>query len=102
MITASPLAAFAALAGYQIIMFVVCKIRNLDVQILILFLPCLSVILCTTGGLVALDATVQNDPKYKKYAQQVEKCLASFETMNEWPDFISFLKQLLKVLIKPT
>ncbi|EJC98757.1 uncharacterized protein FOMMEDRAFT_170958 [Fomitiporia mediterranea MF3/22] len=47
---------------------------------------------------VALDATVQNDPKYKKYAQQVEKCLASFETMHEWPDFIAFLKQLLKTL----
>ena len=47
--------------------------------------------------IVALDATMQNDPKYKKYAQQVEKCLASFETMHEWPDFISFLKQLLKV-----
>ena len=46
---------------------------------------------------VALDATIQNDPKYKKYAQQVEKCLASFESMHEWPDFIAFLKQLLKV-----
>lgn len=40
---------------------------------------------------------MQNDPKYKKYAQQVEKCLASFEAMHEWPDFIAFLKQLLKV-----
>ncbi|KAL5535972.1 hypothetical protein ACEPAF_4066 [Sanghuangporus sanghuang] len=49
-------------------------------------------------GAFALDATVQNDPKYKKYAQQVEKCLASFEAMHEWPDFIAFLKQLLKAL----
>ncbi|KAI5120784.1 hypothetical protein M0805_002411 [Coniferiporia weirii] len=47
---------------------------------------------------VALDVTIQNDPKYKKYAQQVEKCLATFENMHEWPDFIAFLKQLLKTL----
>ncbi|EJF67133.1 hypothetical protein DICSQDRAFT_151482 [Dichomitus squalens LYAD-421 SS1] len=36
------------------------------------------------------------DPKYKKYTQQVEKCLASFDNVQEWADFISFLKQLLK------
>ena len=46
---------------------------------------------------VTLDATVQNDPKYKKYTQQVEKCLSSFDNVHEWADFISFLKQLLKV-----
>ncbi|GJE86225.1 Dopey, N-terminal-domain-containing protein [Phanerochaete sordida] len=39
-----------------------------------------------------------NDPKYKKYTQQVEKCLASFDSVHEWADFISFLKQLLKTL----
>ena len=38
-----------------------------------------------------------NDPKYKKYTQQVEKCLNSFDNVHEWADFISFLKQLLKV-----
>lgn len=38
-----------------------------------------------------------NDPKYKKYTQQVEKCLSSFDSVHEWADFISFLKQLLKV-----
>ncbi|KAJ3545543.1 hypothetical protein NM688_g5613 [Phlebia brevispora] len=37
-----------------------------------------------------------NDPKYKKYTQQVEKCLSSFDSVHEWADFISFLKQLLK------
>ena len=37
------------------------------------------------------------DPKYKKYTQQVEKCLSSFDSVHEWADFISFLKQLLKV-----
>ena len=38
-----------------------------------------------------------NDPKYKKYTQQVEKCLNSFDNVHEWADFISFLKVLLKV-----
>ncbi|KAI0718921.1 Dopey, N-terminal-domain-containing protein [Cerioporus squamosus] len=37
-----------------------------------------------------------SDPKYKKYTQQVEKCLSSFDNVHEWADFISFLKQLLK------
>ena len=36
-------------------------------------------------------------PKYKKYTQQVEKRLSSFDNVHEWADFISFLKQLLKV-----
>ena len=40
-----------------------------------------------------------NDPKYKKYTQQVEKCLSSFDSVHEWADFISFLKQLLKVRV---
>ncbi|KAI0639909.1 Dopey, N-terminal-domain-containing protein [Trametes polyzona] len=39
-----------------------------------------------------------SDPKYKKYTQQVEKCLNSFESVHEWADFIAFLKQLLKTL----
>ena len=46
---------------------------------------------------MAYDATIASDPKYKKYSQQVEKCLATFENMQEWPDLIAFLKQLLKV-----
>ncbi|KAI0081169.1 hypothetical protein K474DRAFT_1768894 [Panus rudis PR-1116 ss-1] len=37
-----------------------------------------------------------SDPKFKKYTQQVDKCLASFDSVHEWADFISFLKQLLK------
>ncbi|KAL0565856.1 hypothetical protein V5O48_016166, partial [Marasmius crinis-equi] len=37
-----------------------------------------------------------SDPKYKKYAQQVEKCLNSFDNVHEWADCIAFLKQLLK------
>lgn len=38
-----------------------------------------------------------SDPKFKKYTQQVERCLSSFDNVQEWADFISFLKQLLKV-----
>jgi hypothetical protein len=37
------------------------------------------------------------EPKYKKYTQQVEKCLNSFDNVHEWADCIAFLKQLLKV-----
>ncbi|TCD67610.1 hypothetical protein EIP91_012242 [Steccherinum ochraceum] len=44
----------------------------------------------------ALSPAYANDPKFKKYTQQVEKCLASFDNVHEWADFISFLKQLLK------
>ncbi|KAJ7610904.1 Dopey, N-terminal-domain-containing protein [Roridomyces roridus] len=36
------------------------------------------------------------DPKYKKYTQQVERCLNSFDNVQEWADCIAFLKQLLK------
>ena len=38
-----------------------------------------------------------SDPKFKKYTHQVEKSLSSFDNVQEWADFISFLKQLLKV-----
>ncbi|KAH8099733.1 Dopey, N-terminal-domain-containing protein [Cristinia sonorae] len=44
----------------------------------------------------AIPAAYANDPKFKKYTQQVEKCLLSFDSVHEWADFISFLKQLLK------
>ncbi|KAG2076732.1 hypothetical protein BDR04DRAFT_1132425 [Suillus decipiens] len=37
-----------------------------------------------------------SDPKYKKYTQQVEKCLNAFDNVHEWADCIAFLKQLLK------
>ncbi|CCM03665.1 uncharacterized protein FIBRA_05809 [Fibroporia radiculosa] len=45
---------------------------------------------------VSTPPAYASDPKYKKYAQQVEKCLNSFDSVHEWADFISFLKQLLK------
>ena len=45
----------------------------------------------------ATPSAYANDPKYKKYTQQVEKCLNSFDNVHEWADCIAFLKQLLKV-----
>lgn len=44
------------------------------------------------------SAALAADPKYKKYTQQVEKCLATFDSVHEWADFIAFLTKLLKVL----
>ncbi|KAI0050603.1 hypothetical protein FA95DRAFT_1536117 [Auriscalpium vulgare] len=46
----------------------------------------------------ALLQSYASDPKYKKYTQQVEKCLSAFDNVHEWADFIAFLKQLLKTL----
>lgn len=45
----------------------------------------------------ATTSLLANDPKYKKFAAQVDKCLQAFESVNEWADFISFLSRLLKV-----
>ncbi|EJD54553.1 hypothetical protein AURDEDRAFT_156337 [Auricularia subglabra TFB-10046 SS5] len=39
---------------------------------------------------------LQSDSKYRKYTQQVDKCLASLENVQEWADFIAFLTRLLK------
>ncbi|KAF8633541.1 hypothetical protein AX15_001344 [Amanita polypyramis BW_CC] len=51
----------------------------------------------TNERVITLQAYA-SDPKYKKYTQQVEKCLNSFDNVQEWADCISFLKQLLKAL----
>ncbi|KAG7099897.1 hypothetical protein E1B28_001698 [Marasmius oreades] len=48
------------------------------------------------GERAAAQQAVLSDPKYKKYTQQVEKCLNSFDNVHEWADCIAFLKQLLK------
>ncbi|KAF8665364.1 hypothetical protein AX16_000383 [Volvariella volvacea WC 439] len=45
---------------------------------------------------VVAQQAYASDPKFKKYTQQVEKCLSSFDSVQEWADFIAFLKQLLK------
>jgi hypothetical protein len=39
----------------------------------------------------------QNDPRFRKYVQLVDKNLQSFDAVNEWADIISFLGRLLKV-----
>ncbi|GAA5993677.1 hypothetical protein JCM10908_002290 [Rhodotorula pacifica] len=49
-------------------------------------------------ALQSQERAASNDPKYRKYAQQVEKTLATFEHVNEWADFITFLAKLLKCL----
>ncbi|KIM47693.1 hypothetical protein M413DRAFT_439360 [Hebeloma cylindrosporum] len=49
-----------------------------------------------TSERVLANQTSSSDPKYKKYVQQVEKCLNSFDNVHEWADCIAFLKQLLK------
>ncbi|KAF9447031.1 hypothetical protein P691DRAFT_803039 [Macrolepiota fuliginosa MF-IS2] len=53
----------------------------------------------TSNRISERAAMLQNyasDPKYKKYNQQVEKCLNAFDNVHEWADCIAFLKQLLK------
>jgi hypothetical protein len=47
--------------------------------------------------IAAVTSLLANDPKYRKFAVQVDKCLQSFDGVNEWADFISFLSRLLKV-----
>lgn len=46
---------------------------------------------------VQSEKTLQSDPKFKKYAANVEKALGAFENVAEWADFIAFLTRLLKV-----
>lgn len=41
----------------------------------------------------------KNDSKYRRYVAALEKCLQSFESVNEWADVISFLSRLGKVII---
>ena len=48
-------------------------------------------------SVASIQQPYASDPKYKKYTQQVEKCLNSFDNVHEWADCIAFLKQLLKV-----
>ncbi|KAL7419677.1 hypothetical protein Q5752_005591 [Cryptotrichosporon argae] len=50
----------------------------------------------------AAASLLANDAKYKKFAAQVDRCLQSFESVNEWADFISFLSRLLKTLQTPS
>lgn len=38
-----------------------------------------------------------DDPKYRSYISQIEKCLKNFENTAEWADLISTLGKLNKV-----
>lgn len=49
------------------------------------------------SGKAAAQSLLANDARYKKFAAQVDRVLQSFESVNEWADFISFLSRLLKV-----
>ncbi|EPB86638.1 hypothetical protein HMPREF1544_06614 [Mucor circinelloides 1006PhL] len=42
------------------------------------------------------EQAFQNDSRFRKYVQLVEKNLQSFDAVNEWADIISFLGRLLK------
>ncbi|GAA5963888.1 hypothetical protein JCM21900_003967 [Sporobolomyces salmonicolor] len=50
------------------------------------------------AAFVAQEKALQSDPKYRKYSQAVDKTLQSFDQVNEWADFITFLAKLLKCL----
>ncbi|EPX74983.1 dopey family protein [Schizosaccharomyces octosporus yFS286] len=43
-----------------------------------------------------IDTT--NDAKYRKYQDAIRKCIALFQTVEQWPDYISYLTKLHKVL----
>ncbi|KAL9539118.1 hypothetical protein MBANPS3_010455 [Mucor bainieri] len=45
---------------------------------------------------VSTKTAFQNDSRFRKYVQLVEKNLQSFDAVNEWADIISFLGRLLK------
>lgn len=49
------------------------------------------------AALAAQEKTLLADPKWRKYSSLVDKCLQSFDNVNEWADFITFLAKLLKV-----
>ncbi|CAE6407081.1 unnamed protein product [Rhizoctonia solani] len=55
-----------------------------------------STIIVHARDTLTIPDTLANDPKYKKYVAQVDKCLATFDNVHEWADFIAFLTKLLK------
>ncbi|GAA5879237.1 hypothetical protein JCM8547_003940, partial [Rhodosporidiobolus lusitaniae] len=52
----------------------------------------------TFAQMAQQEKALQADPKYRKYSSSVDKCLQSFDQVNEWADFITFLAKLLKCL----
>lgn len=45
--------------------------------------------------------TAPTDPRYRRYAQQIDKCLATFGDVTEWADFTAFLARLHKAIQLP-
>ncbi|GAA5831398.1 hypothetical protein JCM3766R1_001734 [Sporobolomyces carnicolor] len=50
------------------------------------------------AAIAAQEKALMGDAKYRKFAQAVDKTLQSFDQVNEWADFITFLAKLLKCL----
>lgn len=46
----------------------------------------------------AAAALLASDTRYKRYAQAIDRCLSTFDTVAEWADFIAFLSRLLKTI----
>lgn len=46
-------------------------------------------------------SSAPTDPRYKRYAQQIDKCLATFGEVTEWADFTAFLSRLHKAIQLP-
>ncbi|PLW27497.1 hypothetical protein PCASD_17664 [Puccinia coronata f. sp. avenae] len=44
------------------------------------------------------EKALASDPKFRKYANLLERTLLSIDQVNEWADFITFLAKLLKTL----
>ncbi|KAK9453351.1 Dopey, N-terminal-domain-containing protein [Dipodascopsis uninucleata] len=44
------------------------------------------------------DSSRKKDPKYKRYAANIDRALSLFESVEEWADYISFLGKLLRAL----
>ncbi|KAK9372385.1 Dopey, N-terminal-domain-containing protein [Lipomyces chichibuensis] len=44
------------------------------------------------------DSARKKDPKYKRYAANIDRALVLFERVEEWADYISFLGKLLRAL----
>ena len=47
--------------------------------------------------MLKMSTDLAKDPAFKRYATTVDRALAVFDTLVEWPDYIAFLGRLLKV-----
>ncbi|CAO1631247.1 unnamed protein product [Parajaminaea phylloscopi] len=47
------------------------------------------------------EKTVASDPRFKKYTASIDRALLSFDSVNEWADFVGALSRLEKILGSP-